>query len=96
MIARPTDLNSFIDMPQPYQSIPKFLALSHMAQFVGDSARSQGEYWKREYEQAYQEMNEMDEGVDDEHLRFVSGEEIAAMARSYINPNGRPAYLDMF
>jgi len=97
LIAKPTDLASAIDLPQPYQSVPKFMAMSHMAQFVGDSARSQGEYWKREYEQAYQEMLESDEGVDDEIPRFITSEELSSRMQDWINPNGRPAaYLDFF
>jgi hypothetical protein len=96
LIARPTDLTAAIDMPQPYQNIPKYMAMSHMAQFVGDSAKSQGEYWKREYEQAYEEMKEMDEGVDDEMPRFITSQELEAYEGNYLNPASRPALLDFY
>ena len=93
LIPYPTD-NGFLDVPRPYQSVPKYRTLSRVAEMLGQS--SSALYWEALYQTAYDEMNSMDEDDGDEDLRFISIDEMRGRGTDYINPNVRPRFLDLY
>ncbi len=94
LIPHPNGDGTFLDMPSPYQSVVEYGAC-HRAAAMADQKQHVRDYWKGEYEQAYQEMNEQDEWSDEEDLRMIHVEELSARG-SYLSPNARPRWLDLY
>jgi len=92
LILKPVGDTELLDLPSPFQVVPKWGALAQLAAFVGHPTVG---YWQGKYEKAYADMNKSDEVLEDEDLRFVSIEEIAGRD-GYMNPGRRPRLLDFF
>jgi hypothetical protein len=93
VIDTPTDDTAGLDLPQPYQTIPKYQALYHMGLYVGSR---EADRWKGEYEQGVKDMEMMDDDTGDEILRFYNVEEVMSNAAQYGNLSSRPRYLDFY
>ena len=91
LITKPAD-DGYLDMPEPYQSVPKYGTLARVAKMLGEDPF----YWQGLFKEAYDEMNFMDEDDGDENLRFISIDEMRGRGTDYINPNVRPRYLDLY
>jgi hypothetical protein len=92
LILKPSSDADLLDMPSPFQVVPKWGALAQLAAFVGHQTVG---YWQAKYEKAYADMNKSDEVLEDEDLRFVSVEEMAGRT-GYDQVGRRPRYLDFF
>jgi len=94
LIAKPASDSETIDLPRPYQVVPKYGALSRFGALNHQPDLMQ--YWQRLYDGAYDEMKRSDEDMGDESaLRFLNIEETAGRI-SYINPAARPRAYDLF
>jgi hypothetical protein len=93
LIAIPSDDSAGLDLPQPYQNLPKYQALYHMGLFCGSKEANN---WKSEYEQGVAEMMKMDEDPSDEILRFMNRDEIESSLYANMQPSNRPRFLDFY
>ena len=94
LISKPASDTDVIDLPRPYQVVPKYGALSRFGALNHQSDLAQ--YWQRLYDNAYGEMKRSDEDLGDEaNLRFLNIEETSGRI-SYINPAARPRAYDLF
>lgn len=92
LIGKPSAASDTFDMPPPYQVVPKYGALARLGQLTGQTTTAQ--LWEAKFQESYRDMNTMDEDMGDEVLRFMNIEEMNPY--SYMNPNGRPRYLDFW
>jgi hypothetical protein len=91
LIGKPGDAE-FLDMPRPYQTVPKYGACARIAAMFDKGALT---YWEGKFQEAYGEMNAMDEDTGDEFLRFINIEELSGRT-SYTNPAARPRFIDLY
>jgi hypothetical protein len=92
LIAKPSGPKDFIDIPRPYQQVPKYGAMAKVAAFVQQASAMA--YWEGKFQEAYADMNRSDEDSGDENLRFINIEEMHRAG--YMNPAVRPRYLDFY
>lgn len=93
-IGKPPNDSTALDLPQPYQVIPKYGSTSRLSALVSNWQGAR--YWQALYDNAYREMKKSDEDDGDEELRFIQIEEMLARSYSFINPASRPRALDLF
>jgi len=94
LIGKPSNDESFIDLPRPYQLVPMYRALHRMALF-NNQVRLALEY-EKEWEKGYNEMKRSDEDQGDEDLRFINIEEILSRGVNWSQPGIRPRAYDFF
>lgn len=92
LIPKPVSPKDMIDMPRPYQQVPKYAAMAKVASFIGN--RSAMQFWVSAFQDAYDDMNRSDEDLGDEVLRFINIEEI--VAHFDMNPSVRPRMYDFY
>ncbi len=92
LLTKPSGDDDFLDMPQPFATVPKYGAMARVADLVGEDNR----YWEGKFQEAFAEMNTRDEDEPDEDLRFKNIEELDSRNMAFINPALRPRYLDFY
>lgn len=92
LIGKPSADGDYLDLPRPYQCVPRYGAKAKVAAFLQQASAMA--YWEGKYQEVYRDMNRSDEDTGDENLRFVSIEELGAY--SYMNPSIRPRMLDFY
>jgi hypothetical protein len=93
LIAKPSQDDDVLDIPQPYQGAVKYHAMMRMAALAGDQV-SLGMY-RELANAAYAQMNRSDDDIPDENLRFVQTEELSYRS-SYQDPSVRPRAYDLW
>jgi len=91
LIGKPSGCEN-LDMPPPFQTVPKYGALARLGAMVGSPMAV---YWQARFDEAYQDMNKMDEDIGDEDLRFINIEEMF-YRWSYQSPGIRPRFVDLY
>jgi len=94
LIVRPSADSDVLDMPQPYQGVPKYGALARFGAL--NQQPENVRYWQTMFEQGVSEMSKTDENTGDDDLRWVNIEEFYARGLSYVSPNIRPRAFDFF
>lgn len=93
LISKPGADSDVLDLPLPFQGVPKYGAMARMAAVANQM--EQVKYYEAKFEMGYREMSRSDEDIGDEDLRFINIEEVQAR-ESYMNPAVRPRVFDLF
>jgi len=97
LISRPTRDDEFIDLPRQYETVVKYGATAMMLATVNQFKAS--EFWDEKFKYGMHTMKRADEDAgidDDESLRFINVEEVAARGMNYLNPAARPRAYDLW
>lgn len=94
LISKPSGDEEYLDLPEPYQSVVEYGAMSKAAAFVHQMDLAK--YWSDKFHEGYSDMSRSDEDAGDEVPRFINIEEVLARSTSYINPAARPRAYDLW
>lgn len=94
LIAKPASDDGYLDLPEPYQNVPEYGALSKMSALAHQMDLAK--FWIDMFREGYRDMSRSDEDQGEEQLRFINIEELLARSTSFINPAARPRAYDLY